>query len=115
VRVGGADRLFVASVPEDFGALDAAPYGAGIERSLDAGIGMLLADDHGLGELLMAVAPAIDGADADLEMLGELFVCSAEAAHLASLGGEFGFVDHGAVDSAGGVGVESRVAGAKCQ
>ena len=48
-----------------------------------------------------------------LEMLGELLVCGAEAAHLAGHGGEFGFVDHGAVDSAGGVGVESRVLGGK--
>jgi len=76
---------------------------------------MLLADDYGLGELFMGVAPAIDGADADLEMLGELLVGGAELAEFRSLIGEFWFVDHGAVDSAGGVGVESRVAGAKCQ
>ena len=61
-----------------------------------------------LGELLMGVAPAIDGADADLEMLGELFVGGVETAHAPGLVYEFWFVDHGAVDSAGGVGVESR-------
>ena len=101
---------WVAGVLEDLGALDAAPDGAGIERALDPGVGVLLADDDRLGELLMGVAPAIDGADADLEMLGELFVGGAEAAHVPRLLGKFWFVDHGAVDSAGGVGVESRVA-----
>jgi hypothetical protein len=41
-------------------------------------------------------------------MLGEFLVGRAEAAHLAGDSGEFWFVDHGAVDSAGWVGVESR-------
>jgi hypothetical protein len=43
-----------------------------------------------LGECLMTVAPAIDGADADFEMLGELLVGGAEAAELAGLIGEGG-------------------------
>jgi len=108
VAVRGVDRLGIARMLEDFGALDATPYGARIERALDPGIGMFLADHHGLGEFFMGVAPAIDGADADLKMLGEFVIGGTEAAHLAGLIDEFWFVDHGAVDSAGGVGVESR-------
>ena len=115
VGVGGIDRLGIAGVLEDFGALDAAANGAGIERAFDPGIGMFLAGHDCLGEFLMRVAPAIDGADADVEMLGELFVGGAEAAHLAGYGCKFWFVDHGAVNSAGGVGVESRWGWAKCQ
>ena len=93
-RIGRIDRI-LAGMLEDLGALDGAADDAGIERTFDPGVGMLLADDHGLGEGLMGVAPAIDGADADLEMLGELFIGRAETAHGTGLIGKFGFVDHG--------------------
>jgi len=108
VGVGGVDRLWIACMLEDPGALHAASDCAGIERAFDPGIGMFLAGHDCLGEFFVRVAPAIDGADADVEMLGEFLVCGAEAAHFAGYGCEFGFVDHGAVDSAGGAGVESR-------
>ncbi|GAA0328016.1 hypothetical protein GCM10009087_42790 [Sphingomonas oligophenolica] len=107
--IGRIDRIGIAGMLEDLHALDAAADGAGIESAFDAGIRVLLAGDDCLGEFLMGVAPAINGADADLEMLGEFLVSGAEAAEVAGLIGKGGFVDHGAADSAGWVAVESTV------
>jgi len=115
--VGRMDRVFAGAL-EHFGTLHGAANGAGIERALDASVGMLLAGDNGFGESLMRVAPAIDGADAHLEMLGEFLVGGTEAAHGAGPIGKFWFVDHGAgiaaaawsLNQAGGVGNVMRVA-----
>ncbi len=103
--VGRIDRIGVAGALEHLRALDGAANSARIECALDAGIGMLLASDDSLGEFLMRIAPPIDGADADLEMLGEFLVGGAETAHGAGLSGEFGFVDHAAWNSGAGGGV----------
>ena len=107
--IGRVDRIGISGVLEDLHPLHAAADGAGIEGAFYAGVGMFLAGDDGLSELLMGVAPAINGADADLEMLSEFLVGGAEAAEVAGLIGEVGFVDHKAADSAGGLRVESTV------
>jgi len=93
--VGGIDGVWIAGVLKDLYPVDAASDRTGVKRALYPGVGVLLAGDDGLGEFLMVVAPAIDGADAHLKMLGELLVGCAEAAELGGLLSIFGLVEHG--------------------
>lgn len=62
----------------------------------DAGIGDFSTDDEGFGEFPVREAPAIEGADAHPEILGDFMIGSAEVAEVAGLIGVGGVVEHGA-------------------